>query len=313
MVIGSSLRLGDLTPTNLESLDRSRKAVEKFNGSYEKLVAEKWNVSEKHFGATNGGTVRVIVHQPKSAEKDQGSVPLVLWGHGGGMILGSCKDSWSASFMLAVQAKWGSFCWASVEYRLAPEHKFPDAVDDFETAFRSLSDETLAKELGYSTSNIILGGVSAGAFVAAHLLLRLAPTRPAALPAVALLYPMVDPNANSESHELYGSLPSCPSSFLRVSWGWLLSDGDGKLREDLVKAANLLEQDLSILRGAKVFVCTASFDALRDEGVALAKKLREAGAEVSAVEGAGSHCMPHMLNPQCKAQTFDALARLLDR
>eukprot|EP00913_Durusdinium_trenchii_P035405 g33132.t1 len=46
--------------------------------------------------------------------------------------------------------------------------------------------------------------------------------------------------------------------------------------EDLVKAANLLEQDLSILRGAKVFVCTASFDALRDEGVALAKKLREA-------------------------------------
>ena len=38
------------------------------------------------------------------AEKDQGSVPLVLWGHGGGMILGSCKDSWSASFMLAVQA-----------------------------------------------------------------------------------------------------------------------------------------------------------------------------------------------------------------
>lgn len=68
--------------------------------------------------------------------------------------------------------------------------------------------------------------------------------------------------------------------------------------EDLVKAANLLEQDLSILRGAKVFVCTASFDALRDEGVALAKKLREAGAEVSAVEGAGSHCMPHMLNPQ---------------
>ena len=132
-----------------------------------------------------------------------------------------------------------------MEYRLAPESKFPSFADDFASAYVSLMDATLAQEFGYSTERVSIMGVSAGALVVAHAALRLdAKYKPsmALLQLVltrrsmdttvrkhlfctsaqetlethetfseALRYPMVDPEMRSKSHALYGRLPACPS------------------------------------------------------------------------------------------------------
>ena len=68
--------------------------------------------------------------------------------------------------------------------------------------------------------------------------------------------------------------------------------------EDLQRDANLLMSDFSGLKGNRVLVVTATCDCLRDEGRELAKKLEEAGVQVTALEGPGSHCVAHMLPPK---------------
>ena len=72
-----------------------------------------------------------------------------------------------------LRAKIGPFCWASVEYGLAPESKFPACIDDFTSAYVSLADAELSQEFGYDVNRMSIMGVSAGALVAAHAALRL--------------------------------------------------------------------------------------------------------------------------------------------
>mmetsp|Transcript_79797 Transcript_79797/g.97688 ORF Transcript_79797/g.97688 Transcript_79797/m.97688 type:complete len:340 (-) Transcript_79797:26-1045(-) len=305
-LLGISLKLEKVTPNDKKALEQSRRAIERSNAGYEKVVDEIWQVEEKTFErlSGSGGPVKVLFHRPRGC--DRKSLPLVLWVHGGGMVLGSYRDLWGLRFLKLAQGRHGPICFASIQYRFAPEFKFPAAVDDFVSAYRSLNDDRMAKSLGYCTSKISVAGVSAGCLVACHGLLRLERWLPA-----ALLYPMVDPTMSSESHQLFGTLPSCPSKFLRTSWDWLLSDGDGNVREDLKKDANLLESDFSVLGkfNNKILVATASCDCLRDEGRELAKKLAEAGADVTALEGHGSHCLPHLLDSDFRDKIYENYLR----
>ena len=249
VLIGSSLQLHKLTPNDMKALEKSRKAAEKSNDGYEKMMQKIWISEDKTFDRLegNGEPLHVLFHRPKKSERKD--LPLILWVHGGGMILGNRRDVFGLRFMTMALEKFGPFCFASLQYRVAPEFKFPAAVDDFISCYRSLVNEQLAHELGFSIEKMSVAGVSAGAFVAAHGLLRLGRQMPAAL----WLYPMVDPQMTSESHQLYGSLPACPSSFLRVSWDWLLSDADGGVRGDLIKSADLLQCN-SALMGQWVFM-----------------------------------------------------------
>lgn len=305
-LLGVSLRLEKLKPNDLESLERSRRAAEKANDSYEKVLEGSWEVTEQTFERLCGGgePVKVLFHRPTDC--DQKDLPLLLWVHGGGMILGSFRDVWGLRFMKLTEGRYGKFCWASLQYRFAPEFKFPAAVDDFVSAYRSLIDERFASSMGYSTKSISVASCSAGSLVACHGLLRLERWLP-----TALMYPMVDPHMSSESHQLFGTLPACPSSFLRISWDWLLSDSNGQIREDLQRDANLLMSDFSGLKGNRVLVVTATCDCLRDEGRELAKKLEEAGVQVTALEGPGSHCVAHMLDNDFRDETFKTFISLM--
>ncbi len=251
LIIGSSLQLHKLTPNDMKALEKSRKAAEKSNAGYEKMMQEVWTSEDKSFDRLegHGEPLHVLFHRPKKS--DRKDLPLILWVHGGGMILGNHRDVFGLRFMTMALEKYGPFCFASLQYRFAPEFKFPAAVDDFISCYRSLVNEQLAHELGFSIEKMSVAGVSAGAFVAAHGLLRLGRQLPA-----ALLYPMVDPQMTEESHQLYGSLPACPSSFLRVSWDWLLSDADGGVRGDLVKSADLLQCNSAAIEMGVHKTCT---------------------------------------------------------
>jgi len=201
-----------------------------------------------------------------------GPHPLLVYYHGGGFLYGDLDTHDGVCRILCRHA--GAHVLA-VDYRLAPEHPFPAAVDDAGAALRWAYAN--AERLGADASRIGVGGDSAGGNLAAVTsLLAANDGRPA--PALQLLiYPVTDFTTRRRSRDLFGD-------------GFLLTDAEMDWFEDHYlgtermnasdpRASPLLADDLSGLPPA--YVVTAAFDPLRDEGEAYAKALGEAGTPVT--------------------------------
>ena len=162
----------------------------------------------------------------------------------------------------------------SVDYRLAPEHKAPAAVDDCVAAYRWALGH--AAELGADPSRIGVGGDSAGGNLAALVALR---SRDEGIrqPALqVLLYPVLDLSAKTRSRTLFSD-----GFFLSkqdMDWFTELYLGGAGLAADDARVSPLKAADLSGL--APALVLTAGFDPLRDEGNEYAAALRSAGVSV---------------------------------
>ncbi len=199
------------------------------------------------------------------------ALPMLVYFHGGGWVLGSV-DSHDATCRYL--ARMGGLKVLSVDYRLAPEFLFPTAVDDAVASFRYVRDNAAA--LGVDPDRIAVGGDSAGANLATvvcHL------TRDAGerTPDFQLLFvPATDMSARTRSYEMFGEgffLTAKNMDFYESTY--LRSDDD---RLD-PRASPLLAEDFSGLPPAHV--ATAGFDPLRDEGEAYARKMADAGVKVS--------------------------------
>ncbi|KAA0917407.1 alpha/beta hydrolase [Dietzia sp. ANT_WB102] len=199
------------------------------------------------------------------------SLPVLVYFHGGGWVLGSV-DSHDATCRYI--AATGGLKVISVDYRLAPEFRFPTAAEDALAAFRYVRDN--AEELGVDPRRIAVGGDSAGANLAAVVCQQ---TRDAGekMPDFQLLFvPATNMSARTRSYELFGE-----GFFLtRENMDWyeetyIRSDSD---RLD-PRASPLLAEDFSGLPPAHV--ATGGFDPLRDEGEAYARKMADAGVPVS--------------------------------
>lgn len=198
-------------------------------------------------------------------------LPVLVYFHGGGWVLGSV-DSHDATCRYI--AATGGLKVISVDYRLAPEFRFPTATEDALAAFRYVRDN--AAELGVDPSRIAVGGDSAGGNLAAVVCQQ---TRDAGekMPDFQLLFvPATNMSARTRSYELFGD-----GFFLtRGNMDWyeetyIRSDDD---RLD-PRASPLLATDFSGLPPAHV--ATGGFDPLRDEGEAYARKMADAGVPVS--------------------------------
>lgn len=208
-------------------------------------------------------------HYP-AAEKD---APLLLFLHGGGFVFGNLDTHDAPCRMLR---RHGGMHVLSVEYRLAPEHPFPAAVEDARAALRWAQSH--AKSLGADPRRVGIGGDSAGANLSA-VVSQLATKDGGPAPAAQLLvYPAVCRRTAWPSLELFAD-----GFFLtRESIDWFNEQYSGHLprteRPD-PRLNPLHGEDLANLPPA--LVVTAGFDPLRDEGEAYAKKLREAGNDVT--------------------------------
>jgi acetyl esterase len=219
-------------------------------------------------------TVRVYwPREPKSGEL----FPVLLWLHGGGFVIGSLDTHDSVCRMLATQAD----CMVvSVDYRLAPECRFPAAVEDSQAALRWLALH--ASEIGADAKRIAVGGDSAGANLATVIATV---ARDEGHPKVAfqlLIYPCTAPEPETPSHRKFaeGYILS------RNSIVWFYKQYLRSQRESTnPRFAPLLADDLSNLPPA--FVLVAGYDPLRDEGVDYAKRLIEAGNRVQLVNYEG--------------------------
>ena len=200
--------------------------------------------------------------------------PAVVFFHGGGWLVGdldthdvACRQFANAAHCAVV----------AVDYRLAPEHKFPAAVDDCVAATRWVAAH--AAELGIDAARIAVAGDSAGGNLAAVTALSLRDLPLPGDPSLVmqmLIYPVTDQAGDTASAGAYaeGYLLT-RASMLWYRDMYLRSDADiGDWRASPLRAA-----DLSGLPPA--YVITAGFDPLLDEGEAYAGRLRAAGVDVT--------------------------------
>ena len=213
-----------------------------------------------------GGRMRVRRYRPAGAVARL--LPAILYFHGGGWVIGSLEGYDLACRFFCAHT---GCVVVAIDYRLAPEHKFPAAVDDAVAAFHWLAEEAVG--LGIDPARIVVGGDSAGGTLAAVVaqLTREGACKPCLQ---WLIYPATDLDSNSPSHA------SCGEGFLlrREDMEWCRQQylNDPSEAAD-PRASPLHAADLSGLPPA--LVCTAGFDPLRDDGRAYADRLAAAGVK----------------------------------
>jgi acetyl esterase len=201
-----------------------------------------------------------------------GPHPLLLYYHGGGFTYGDLDTHDGVCRMLCRHA--GAHILA-VDYHLAPEHRFPAAVEDARAALRWAYAN--ASQLGADPSRIGVGGDSAGGNLAA-VVSQLAARDGGPAPVLQLLiYPVTDFTSRRRSRDLFGE------GFLltNAEMDWFETNylGAAKAQASDPRASPLLAENLSGL--APAFVVTAAFDPLRDEGEEYANALRDAGTSAT--------------------------------
>ncbi len=198
--------------------------------------------------------------------------PLLVYYHGGGFTYGDLETHDGVCRILCRHA--GAHV-LSIDYRLAPEHPFPAAVEDARAALRWAIAH--ASDLGADPARVGVGGDSAGGNLAAAVS-QLAARDGGPAPVLQLLiYPATDFSRRRRSRELFGE------GFLLTNseMDWFETNYLGPERTSArdPRASPLLADDLSGL--APAYVVTAAFDPLRDEGEEYAAALRAAGTPVT--------------------------------
>jgi len=212
------------------------------------------------------GAIPLRLYRPRRAEP-AARLSVLVYFHGGGWVTGDldthdvlCREFANAADIAVI----------AVDYRLAPEHRFPVAVDDCLAATYWVQRNALA--LGVDPARLAVGGDSAGGNLAA--VVAIEARNAGNLPIVfqLLIYPVTDQRRNAPSHQTYGKGYQLTSDTV----GYYHRHYIGEPAHDLDwRASPLLHEDLTRLPPA--FVLTAGHDPLRDEGLAYSQRLSEAG------------------------------------
>jgi acetyl esterase len=203
----------------------------------------------------------------------EGPLPLALFLHGGGWVLNDLDTHDRLCRRIARRSGW---LLAALDYRRAPEHKHPAALQDAQQAYRWLLDN-VARIGGAAGGGVALVGESSGATTAACLALLLRDSG-APMPICQILaYPVTD---------IYGRWPSCEQR----GTGYMLDTEFARWSMDNATAPDQDAGDPYLLPLAAdlgglppTFLMTAEFDPLRDEGIAYAHKLQSAGVRVEHI------------------------------
>jgi acetyl esterase len=223
------------------------------------------------------GAIPARIYTPKTLRKNDGLAPCLVFFHGGGWVIGDLDTHDVVCQKLAHE---GELIVISVDYRLAPEHKFPAAADDAITATKWVAAN--AKQLGIDAAHLLVGGDSAGGNLAAVVCLQ-AREAGGPQPAMqALLYPAADSVGGQASRDTFAEGFLLTRNDMDWFEGHYLPDGceHGDPRVSIMRAP-----DVSNLPPA--YVATAGFDPLRDEGETYATRMREAGVKVALQRHSG--------------------------
>lgn len=210
-------------------------------------------------------TVRIYEH-------DRVSRPCgaLLFFHGGAFVLGGLESEHERCLRWAQH---GECVVVSVDYRLAPEHPYPAALNDGAAALAWLRENSAS--IGVDPQRIAVGGASAGGALAAGLALRTRDQQGPWLKAQILVYPVIDDRTATKSMEQFFQIEPWDAERTAKMWSHYLGDN---LVDVSPYAAVGRATDLSDLPAT--YIMTAEEDPLRDEGIAYAQRLLDAGTSV---------------------------------
>jgi acetyl esterase/lipase len=215
-----------------------------------------------------GGPLPLRAYRPPVQDPD---APLMVFAHFGGGVIG---DLDTCEVFCTILARGAHCAVLSVDYRLAPEHKFPAGLEDVLAAYRWARDNTA--RFGGPAGKVAVGGDSMGgnfAAIVAQEMKRSGEPQPALQ---LLIYPAVDVASHTQSMTTFGQ--AYPLSRETMEWfmAHYLSPTDDPADP---RASPIHAADLSGL--APAVVVTAGFDPLVDQGEAYAKRLKDAGVPVA--------------------------------
>jgi acetyl esterase len=224
---------------------------------------------EKCFAvATDGTELELRIHRPKDAGTSP--LPAVLNFHGGGWVSGDLKHAewWASS--LAARA---GVVVVSVDYRLAPEHSFPQPPEDCYDATGWVADH--ADELAVDPQRLAVMGDSAGGNLAAVVALMARDRGGPEIALQVLIYPSVDLVHRFPSLEENADAPILGRKDVETNAGNYFHNSSGEKTDPYASPLRAKHEGLP-----PALIQTAQYDPLRDEGAAYADALREAGVEV---------------------------------
>lgn len=210
--------------------------------------------------------IKVRIYTPLG----QGPFPLFVYYHGGGWVLGDIEISDASCRMIANKTR---RVVVSVDYRLAPENKFPVPLEDSYAALKWVSEN--ASSINGNASNIVVGGDSAGGNLSAAVSLACQDQNGPAIAAQVLIYPVTCLSYDTKSYQEFQKGFGLDRD-LMIWFGDHYVNNVDDTRNPL--ASPLLAEDVSNL--PPTYVITAENDVLRDEGLAYADRLKEAGVKV---------------------------------
>jgi acetyl esterase len=217
------------------------------------------------------GSIPARVYTPIKLRQADGLAPCLVFFHGGGWVIG---DLDSHDVVCRKLADEGQLIVIAIDYRLAPEHKFPAAVDDAIAATKWIADH--AKQFGIDASRLTVGGDSAGGNLAAVVAIFARDGNGPAIAGQVLIYPATDFAMTHPSHREPETSVLLTHSVIR--WfrdQYLNSPAD----IDDWRASPARAPTLAGLPPA--YLLTAGADPLRDEGDDYARRLTEAGVSVT--------------------------------
>ena len=226
--------------------------------------------SERMIPGAGGTPIRVVIYTPTGTASTP-TRPVIVYYHGGGWVIGSPEVYEYSTLALAQNT--GAIV-VSVDYRLAPENKFPTAHEDAYAAYKWVKEN--AATIGGNVAKVAVAGESAGGNMAVTVSMQ-ARDRQLGLPVHILsVYPVANNDLFSPSYNQYAN--AVPLSRPLVQWFVdkyfnTLADGDSPLIS-LTDVANLSGLPPTTIIGAEI-------DPLQSEGMALRERLRSAGVPVS--------------------------------
>ncbi|KKO52762.1 alpha/beta hydrolase [Paenibacillus sp. DMB20] len=270
--------------------------------------SESVRIMARHIPRADSQEMLIKIYEP--TPRDGKKLPALLWSHGGGYVLGhpSGEDGLCQSFVQAANC-----VVISPDYRLAPEHPFPAAIEDCYAALVWMT--SAADELNIDLSRLAIGGASAGGGLTAALALM---ARDRGGPAICFqmpLYPMIDNlNVTPSSHEI-----TDPAVWNRdnnlAAWKMYLGDHD----HDDISPYAAPSRAKSLAGLPPVYTCVGQLDPFRDETLDYVARLAQAGIDVEFQLYPGcyhgfEHVVPTAeISQRAKNGYIHALARALNR
>jgi len=231
---------------------------------------------EDHLIEGNAETIPIRVYRPSNKQK----LPVTLFFHGGWFVIGDLESHDSLARSLANASE---SVVIAVNYRLAPEHPFPAAINDAYNALVWVSEN--GKNLGVDSERIAVAGDSAGGNIAAVAVRKANENGLRKVRYQVLIYPVTDSSFSTQSWEEFSEGPVITKSISQQAFNMYVN-GVANMKNPEITP--LLADNLHDMPPAMVIV--GEYDPLRDEGMAYAEKLIKAGNDVKLIHYRG---MPH--------------------